>query len=567
MRSTARRRTALSLAVAAALALGASALVATPAQAATTPPQGAAMSLPDSGTIGGVDASKAVDWSTAPSNTQFAYIEATVNGAQNSSFFSNWAGATQAGIPRGAYAFGQPNKTASNGATQATYFYNHGAQFSTANKFSLPPVLDLEEQSGATTNAASCWNLSVAQQQDWVTSFVTTFKSLSGIAPVIYTTSSYWKQCVGNPLTLNKYPLWVADVDSGTLGSPGFGGATAWKFRQFDITSSSSFDYDEFHGTLAQLQALGTPRIAGPQRWDTGAMASTYFPAGTSTVYVASGANFPDALSAGAAAGKAGAPVLLVNQNSVAASVIQALQYLKPTNIVVVGGTTAVSSADSSTLAKYGHVTRVSGADRFATSSQIATSSFPAGVKNAYIAVGANWPDALSGSALAASQAGSGPMLLVQGTTIPASVASALAKLKPQHITILGGTAAVSQGVQNALASYTAGKTASAVTRISGADRFATSATIAAKLASIAGSAWDKSVYVASGTNFPDALVGAPTAALTSSPVLLTMPTSLSSSTSAEITKLGATSFAIMGGPASVGAAVQSSLNSIAKAK
>lgn len=73
MRAITRLRTALSLAVAAALVVGGVSLGAQSSQAAT-------LTLPDSGTIGGVDVSSAVDWSTVPSGTQFAYIEATVNG-------------------------------------------------------------------------------------------------------------------------------------------------------------------------------------------------------------------------------------------------------------------------------------------------------------------------------------------------------------------------------------------------------------------------------------------------------------------------------------------------------
>lgn len=558
MRPTARlRTTALSIVTASALALGVSALTAAPAEAAT----------PDGGTIAGVDASGAVDWSNAQTvqpNTKFAYIEATDNVTRNSNFLANWAGATQAGLARGAYAFGVPNKTASNGATQAKFFYSYGGALSTANPYTLPPVLDLEfdpNGGSGTSDPTQCWNLSAAQTQNWIASYASTFKSVSGVTPVIYTSKSYWQDCVGASTLLKNYKLWIVDDASGAP-TMGFGGWSNWTFRQYK-QDQSGFDLDEFHGSLAGLTSLSTPRISGADRFATGAAAALSFKSGVSTVYIASGANYPDALSAGAAAGKAAGPVLLVNTNSVPADVAHTLQYLKPKNVDIVGGTSAITASVATTLQKAvpsAKFTRLQGADRFATSAAIATKSFSAGVANAYIAMGTDWPDALSGSALAASAKGSGPMLLVNSNSIPASIAKALTTLKPKHITVLGGTAVVQQSVVTALAKYT-----SSVSRIAGADRFDTSARIAAQLHSVAGSAWNGSVYVASGVNYPDALVGGPTAALTSSPVLLTTPTGLSSKTSAELKALKPTSFAIMGGTASISTGVQASVAAIAK--
>ncbi|HEY0249860.1 MAG TPA: cell wall-binding repeat-containing protein [Gryllotalpicola sp.] len=545
MRSIARRRAVLSFIVASALAVGGALAVAAPAEAATP-----------GGGIAGVDVSKTVNWSTAPAGTQFAYIEAAISTTRNGSFYANWSGATRAGIPRGAYAFGEPNKTASNGATQARFFYANGGALSTANPSSLPPVLDIEYDA-----KGGCWGLSTAQAQNWIASYVSTFKSISGVTPVIYTNMTYWKNCVGKSTMLKNYPLWVVDTSSAKAPTLGQGGWTSWKFRQYKL-DQGNFDLDEFHGTLAQLTALGSPRNAGADRFETGVSASLAFASGVKTVYIASGANFPDALSAGAAAGKAAGPVLLVNTSSVPADVAHALQYLNPAKVVITGGTTAISASVATTLKKVvpkATFTRLQGADRFATSAAIATTSFPAGVANAYVAMATDWPDALSGSALAASATGSGPMLLVQGGSVPASITKALATLKPKHITVLGGTAVVQQSVLTTLSRY------GSVSRIAGADRFATSALIAAKLRSVAGSSWGGSAYIASGINFPDALVAGPLAALTSSPVLLTQTATVPTQISAELSRLAPSSIALMGGSASINAAVQAKVLSYRK--
>ncbi|HXX90725.1 MAG TPA: cell wall-binding repeat-containing protein, partial [Acidimicrobiales bacterium] len=69
-----------------------------------------------------------------------------------------------------------------------------------------------------------------------------------------------------------------------------------------------------------------------------------------STVYIADGLNFPDALGAGAAAAKEGAPVLLVNPTSIPAAIAHELSVLQPTTIYIAGGTASVSTAIQTAL-------------------------------------------------------------------------------------------------------------------------------------------------------------------------------------------------------------------------
>lgn len=558
MRHTDRRRAIITVLTAAALAVG-GALVAAPAAQAT----------PSSSDTLGVDVSGAVNWGNAPAGTQFAYIEAVTGSGTgsatkvtaNSAFYPNWAGATQAGLARGAYALGVPSPSAPSAVSQATYFYDNGGALSTASPYSLPPVIDLEFDSNG-----SCRTTDVGFIQNWISSYVTTFTKLSGVRPVIYTSSAYWNDCVGTGNSMLKsYPLWVtAPSSTATAPTVNFGGWTNWDFWQYSVTNATGgFDQDAFNGSLSALRALGTPRISGSDRYATSLAAALSFQPGVSEAFVADGQNYPDALAAGAAAGKAFGPVLLVPPSgSLPANVRQALSYLKPQKIVVVGGPSAVSSTVATALASYGTVSRQDGPDRLATSAAIAK-NFSAGVANAYVAMGNDWPDALSGSALAASAQGSGPMLLVSTTSVPASVASELAALKPQHIYVLGGTTVVSSAVQSALAKYTASRSSSAVSRISGADRYATSVAIAQHLDSINGSATGP-LYAASGANFPDALVGAPVAALTSQPLLLVPPaSSLPSEVRTEASRLAATSLAILGGKTAVSASVQAALNGL----
>jgi putative cell wall-binding protein/GH25 family lysozyme M1 (1,4-beta-N-acetylmuramidase) len=530
--------------------------VAAPAAQAATP----------NGGVFGVDTSQKVDWTKVPAGAQFAYVQAASSNTKgassvNSNFYANWAGATRAGIAHGAYFYATPNASTANGATQAKYFYNLVGNLSTANPYTLPAVLDIEADDTSLTglnDPTGCWNLGVAQTQNWIGELAATYRTLNGgVAPIIYTSKAYWDNCVGDSTQLRNFPLWIVDSSSSKSPSLGFGGWSNWKFRQYALDQSNGlWDYDEFHGTLAQLKALGSPRNAGVNRFETGLAAALSFKPGVDTVFVADGMNYPDALAAGAAAGKKGGPVLLVTPTgSLPAPVSAALKYLKPKHIVIVGGTGVVSNGVASALKGFGAtVSRQSGADRSATSATIARSNFSAGTSYAYIANGTAWPDALSGSALAASAKGSGPLLLVGQNSIPASVASALKALHPKTIYILGGTGVVSDSVRTQLGAYS-----SAVGRITGANRYETSAAIAGKVREITGTS--ATVFAASGTGFPDALVRAPAAGLTHSPLLLVPPTgAIPSVISSKITALNPSRLAIMGGTGAVSAATQSTL-------
>src|SRR6185437_1207324 len=126
---------------------------------------------------------------------------------------------------------------------------------------------------------------------------------------------------------------------------------------------------DSIGATLAGYASQGWTRLAGPNRYATAAaIASDAFPAGATTVYLASGVAFPDALTASALGAAAGAPVLLTAPNALPAETTAALTALHPRDVVIVGGTSAVSNTVASQAsANAVTVSRVSGADRYAT--------------------------------------------------------------------------------------------------------------------------------------------------------------------------------------------------------
>jgi putative cell wall-binding protein len=113
---------------------------------------------------------------------------------------------------------------------------------------------------------------------------------------------------------------------------------------------------EHFGTTVTRLDNATYPDLSGypNDRYGTdAAVAEQAFGGTATTVYLASGANFPDALGAGAAAGAAGGPVLLVTPTSTPAAIAHELSVLKPTTIYIVGGTASVSDAVLAAVAAY----------------------------------------------------------------------------------------------------------------------------------------------------------------------------------------------------------------------
>jgi len=188
-------------------------------------------------------------------------------------------------------------------------------------------------------------------------------------------------------------------------------------------------------------------RIAGADRYATAARTSAAaFAPGIAVAYVATGVSFPDALAGGVAAGRQKGPVLLVSGSSVPSATASELARLKPGRIVVLGGTSVVSDAVATALRSYaisGTVTRLAGADRYATA--IAISQATTGTdapRTVYVATGSTFADGLPGTPAAAKA--NGPLLILPKGSLTAPVAAELRRLNPPRVIILGGTASVS---------------------------------------------------------------------------------------------------------------------------
>ena len=190
-------------------------------------------------------------------------------------------------------------------------------------------------------------------------------------------------------------------------------------------------------------------RVSGLDRYDTAVQISAVHDPGVDTVYVATGTEFPDALAGAARAGALDGPVLLVKQDRIPATTRAELERLTPGNIVLLGGTEAISAGVEADLGALGTVDRVSGIDRYATAAAISQDYEP-GTGVAFVATGLDFPDALAGAARAGHL--EGPVLLVKPDRIPRATLAELERLEARQIVILGGFTAVSADVEAQIA-------------------------------------------------------------------------------------------------------------------
>jgi putative cell wall-binding protein/endo-1,4-beta-D-glucanase Y len=295
----------------------------------------------------------------------------------------------------------------------------------------------------------------------------------------------------------------------------------------------------------------GVERIGGADRFAvSAAVSAANFAPATATVHIASGEVFPDALSASAAAGARGGPVLLTLKNDIPAPVAAELIRLAPQRVIVLGGPATVSAGVVDALRSYAaDVRRIGGADRFAVSAAVSADVFETDLPLVYVASGEVFPDALSGSTAAGHA--DAPVLLVSKDGIPPAIADELDRLDPAAIVLLGGVNSVSTTTAGALAAF------APVTRITGADRYAVAAAVSARAFPAAAHG---TVFVASGQNFPDALSGAAAAIGRAAPVLLVTRDTLPAAVATELARLAPQRIVLLGGPNSVSDAVAAAL-------
>ncbi|ARU50802.1 hypothetical protein CBR64_04150 [Cellulosimicrobium cellulans] len=302
-----------------------------------------------------------------------------------------------------------------------------------------------------------------------------------------------------------------------------------------------------------QPATVAVDRLAGADRYETALRVSQQHAPGVPVVYVASGLSYADALSAAPAAAYRGGPLLLTPPGQAPGSVVEEVRRLRPGRIVIVGGYGAVTQRVQLQLDGIAPIDRVSGRDRYETSRAVVFDAFGAAISDpgysrvAFLATGRGFADALSAAAVAGANGGF--VLLVDGEAPLTDAAEGV--LVGNHVTrvvLVGGTGVLSQAIEDELLLKRYG----AVGRVGGKNRYETSA-----LLGTWGFAEAPRAFVATGTEFADALSGAVHAGAADAPLLVTPPTCLSGPVVGSLRTLGTSRLTLLGGKGALGPPVE----------
>ncbi len=304
--------------------------------------------------------------------------------------------------------------------------------------------------------------------------------------------------------------------------------------------------------TQSTLPGVTVNRIGGADRFEVAVnISKAAYPATTTDVVIATGTNYPDALSAGPLAAAKRGPLLLTTADRLPPVVETELERLAPSAVTIVGGPNSVSKAVETALAALPSapaVVRIAGADRFEVSRNVAL-ALPAPVTTAFLAAGANFPDALSAGPAAALLGGA--VVLVDGrASLVGTATESLLRdtLGVRGVKITGGPNSISKGIENQVASW-----GLPTVRLGGADRFEASVAITDDSFAAA-----DEVFLATGLKFADALAGGASAGKAGAPLYVVPSDCVPQPVLDSIVSLGASTVTLLGGQASLSSAVRS---------
>ena len=283
---------------------------------------------------------------------------------KDNKFERNYENAKKLKMPVGAYWFsyafnkGQAEK-------EAEYFYQNCLK---GKQFELPIYLDVENKTQlnigkrALTDVVKAWLDYLEKKDYWVG---------------IYSSLSYFNNYLYDN-ELQKYAHWVAQWStklSKDCGMWQFGGETNYirSNKVAGIVTDQNymlFDYEKaikekgLNGFPKQKPQIGFTRISGTNRYQTAIEVAKKKGSKFDAVVIASGDDYPDALSASYLASQHNAPIVLVNE----ATMKEVAAYVKSVTkkAFIIGGKGAVSS-EMEKLLKGVEVERISGKNRYDT--------------------------------------------------------------------------------------------------------------------------------------------------------------------------------------------------------
>lgn len=197
---------------------------------------------------------------------------------------------------------------------------------------------------------------------------------------------------------------------------------------------------------FAQLEAVApTTRLAGVDRYETGALVAqetvNVLGAGFGgAAFMATGANYPDALAASPIMYAKGMPLVLVRPNG---------GYVLPggvTRVKIVGGAQAVPASVEAGLGAAHDAPRIAGANRYDTAARVAEHGVSLGMSwnGVAVATGESFPDALAAGPAAGAKNAVMALTATRALSDPAAARLAANKASISACTFIGGPGAVS---------------------------------------------------------------------------------------------------------------------------
>lgn len=246
-------------------------------------------------------------------------------------------------------------------------------------------------------------------------------------------------------------------------------------------------------------------RLGGQDRIETSIKISQEGWPSSDVVVLATGEDFPDAMTAAPLAKKYNAPILLTSLKQLSNEIVAEIDRLQASTIVIIGGYGAVSADVENWLKdqKGLNCERISGNDRYETSLNIAQYLDANGT--VFIATGKDFPDALSIASYAASN--EIPILLTETEGLSAEALEYIKTTGTDKSYVIGGTGVLSPKIEAQVPNPE---------RIAGIDRYETNYKVLSKF----GFNFTYT-FLATGQNFPDALAGSALAAQVKAPIVL----------------------------------------------
>ncbi len=303
----------------------------------------------------------------------------------------------------------------------------------------------------------------------------------------------------------------------------------------------------------------GVKRISGPNRYSGSVEISKEIEREgyeIDTVIIASGSSYLDGLAGTVLAYQETAPILLTESNQLPSVIVDEIKRLGAKNAIILGGTATISTTVESSLKGLGlNVERLSGADRYVTSINIAKKIITPNSNGVIVVSGGNYPDGLLVSPYAARSGK--PILYTKTDELPSTIKAFLSE-NPNinEFTIIGGTASVSTAVETELENF------GSVYRVSGKDRYEVGIKLGYALD------YKKSTFVLV-SNETDGVPAAVLGSIKGAQLFLTKPAELPPSVDSYFSGLGyehlLDNIYIVGGTASVAQSIEDKLNSVVR--